>query len=287
MIRQCVRILPTLLVVGMLITSCNHKNNSSDNITFDSIKVNKTVYLLGDTALPSCNIDINYTYPIAKDSTLQDSIDYYLILNCFGSDYIKKGGINLSAAELVDKYVQNYTHIYIKDVQPLYVEEIKEHPEDKPESFGWFSYFKEIKSDVAYQNAHLLVYRCYINEFTGGAHGVYFTNFFNIDLNTNRRLLLSDIFTGDYQEAVSNLIWEALMKKENVKSRDALEDMGYGALGPIMPIDNFYLSPQGITFYYNIYDIAPFAMGPTEVMVPYSQLKPWLSTIKVIEQLAK
>ena len=86
---------------------------------------------------------------------------------------------------------------------------------------------------------------------------------------------------------MSNLIGEALTKKENVKSRDALEDMGYGSLGPIMPIDNFYLSSEGITFYYNIYDIAPFAMGPTEVMVPYSQLKPWLSTLKVIEQLAK
>ncbi len=288
MIKQYVKFLPLLLTVGVLLLSCNNKmNRGSDKITFDSIRVNKTVYLLGDTALPSCNVSINYTYPVFKDSTLCDSLNFYLAQACFGSDIAEKVFVNVSSPDLVHQYVRNYTERYIREVQPLYVEEIKEHPQDKPQSFGWFSYYDEVVGSVQFCNSDLLVYKCYINEFTGGAHGVYFTTFLNYDFKLNRILHLNDIFTGDYQEPVSNMLWETLMKRENVKSREELEDKGYGSLGAIEPIENFYISPQGITFYYNIYDIAPFSMGATEVTLSFAQLKPWLGHIKAIEKLAK
>jgi hypothetical protein len=40
--------------------------------------------------------------------------------------------------------------------------------------------------------------------------------------------------------------------------------------------DNFYISEKGIGFFYNEYDIAPYVMGPTEVLVPYEAIKPYI-----------
>ena len=72
---------------------------------------------------------------------------------------------------------------------------------------------------------------------------------------------LGDLFEGDYKEALTDLLWKQLMADNNVSTRQELEDMGYATTGDLEPIENFYLDPTGITFYYNVYEIAPLRMG--------------------------
>ena len=110
-------------------------------------------------------------------------------------------------------------------------------------------------------------------------------NFLNIDLALKRPLYLDDIFVGDYNESLTNMIWSQLMTKHKVKTREALEDLGYGSTGEIAPTENFYLDNKGITFYYNVYDITPYAMGPLSVTLPYDMIDHWLNTIPVIQAL--
>ena len=52
--------------------------------------------------------------------------------------------------------------------------------------------------------------------------------------------------------------------------------MGYGTTGDIAPIGNFYLTPGGITFHYNIYEIAPYVIGPIEVTVGFDKMEAML-----------
>ena len=40
----------------------------------------------------------------------------------------------------------------------------------------------------------------------------------------------------------------------------------------IFPAENFILGDETITFVYNPYEIAPYALGSTELTLPYSQL---------------
>ena len=53
--------------------------------------------------------------------------------------------------------------------------------------------------------------------------------------------------------------------------------MGYTSTGDLEPTENFYLSEKGITFYYNIYEIAPYVMGPVEITLPYEIMSHLLS----------
>ena len=39
---------------------------------------------------------------------------------------------------------------------------------------------------------------------------------------------------------------------------------------------NYGFKKEGIVFYYNNYEIAPYAAGPTEVLIPYNELKDWV-----------
>ena len=123
----------------------------------------------------------------------------------------------------------------------------------------------------------ILTYRIDYNEYTGGAHGIYMSTFLNLDLKTLSPIRLDDLFEGDYKETLTDLLWKQLMADNNVGTRQALEDMGYATTGNLEPIENFYLAPTGITFYYNVYEIAPYVMGTTQITLSYEDIAPLMN----------
>ena len=98
-----------------------------------------------------------------------------------------------------------------------------------------------------------------------------------MDLTLMRPLRLDDIFVGDYKDALTDLIWNQLMADNKVTTHEALEDMGYASTGDIAPTENFYLSKEGITFYYNVYEIAPYVMGATKITLSYEDIAPLMN----------
>ena len=88
---------------------------------------------------------------------------------------------------------------------------------------------------------------------------------------------LDDLFAGDYKEQLTDLLWNQLMADNKVATRQELEDMGYVTTGDLTPTENFYLGKDGITFYYNVYDIAPYVMGPVKITLPYEMMQHLLS----------
>ena len=281
--KQSISILTLIVSISCFLFSCGHKKGvQMGNLQFDSLQVNETAHLFGDTSKPACNIIINFTYPIlSSDELLKDTLNHYFITACFGEKYN-----NLTPREAVKQYTAKYIKDYKSDVEPYYLQEEKDI-KDGGDICNWCSYYKSIESNVQFYDKGLLVYRTHYDEYTGGAHGMYMTTFLNIDLALMRPLTLDDIFVGDYKEEVTTLIWAELMAKHRVKTHEALEDMGYGSIGEIAPTSNFYLNNKGITFYYNVYDITPYAMGPVSVTLSYDSIDHWLNSNPIIEELKK
>jgi hypothetical protein len=48
--------------------------------------------------------------------------------------------------------------------------------------------------------------------------------------------------------------------------------------------DNFAIVEEGITFFYNSYEIAPYAMGATELILRYDELKGIMPKNGVLEK---
>ena len=84
---------------------------------------------------------------------------------------------------------------------------------------------------------------------------------------------------GRYQMYAKEITLEGagILYERYLALKQELEDMGYVTTGDLTPTENFYLSKDGITFYYNVYDIAPYVMGPVKITLPYEMMQHLLS----------
>ena len=271
--KQTVSLLVLLLAASGFFFSCgNTVNKNAYALEFDSIQVNETVHLFGDTAKPACNLILNFAYASqSSDVRLKDSLNAFFLSACFGDKYMA-----MTPEEAVKKYTEKYVGDYRNDLEPMYKKD-EEDKQDEQSIGAWYSYYKGIESHVQLCNTLVLTYRIDYNEYTGGAHGIYMSTFLNLDLRTLAPIRLDDLFAGDYKEQLTDLLWNQLMADNKVATRQELEDMGYVTTGDLTPTENFYLSKDGITFYYNVYDIAPYVMGPVKITLPYEMMQHLLS----------
>lgn len=270
--KQSVSLLVILLAASGFFFSCgNILNKNVGDLKFDSLQVNETAHLFGDTAKPACNLVINFAYAAsAADPALKDTLNSFFLSACFGAEYM-----TMAPEEAVKTYTENYVSYYRTDLEPMFQ---KDEQENNGEAVGgWYSYYQRIESHVELCIPVLLTYRIDYNEYTGGAHGIYTSTFLNLDLRTYTPIRLEELFKEESEEELSKLLWTQLMKDNKVSTREELEEMGYGATGDLAPTDNFYLTSTGITFHYNVYDIAPFSMGATEISLPYDAMATLMS----------
>ena len=241
--KQYVSLLAIILATSGFLFSCGDKmNKNTGALEFDSIQVNETAHLFGDTAKPACNLTINFAYPVkSTDNKLKDSLNSYFIAACFGEGYIGE-----KPAQVVKEYTEHYVKEYRTDLEPMYAEDEK-NKESEGSIGAWYSYYKGIESHVQLYYKNLLVYRINYNEYTGGAHGIYMTTFLNMDLINLRPLKLDDIFTGDYKEALTDLLWNQLMADKKVTTHEAI------AKGHTLSNPEFTFSDDGQTVSYRQY----------------------------------
>lgn len=275
--KQTVSLFALLLAASGLFFSCgNIMNKNAGALEFDSIQVNETTHLFGDTAKPACNLVVNLAYAIqSSDQKLKDSLNTYFLSAGLGEKYM-----NMTPEEAVRKYAAKYAEDYRKDLEPMYSKD-EQDKENAADIGAWYSYYKGLSSRVQLYSGQLLVYRIDYNEYTGGAHGIYTSTFLNLDLRTLAPIQLDDLFVSDYKEPLTDLLWNQLMADNRVATRQELEDMGYAATGDLTPTENFYLGREGITFYYNVYDIAPYVMGPIEITLPYDAIRHLLLNLEL------
>ena len=115
---------------------------------------------------------------------------------------------------------------------------------------------------------------CYVitrASYTGGAHGIYGTECYNYSLAGGYEITTADLFTETQLERLNRLIREDIYEQYGVRSDEELETKGFFP-EYIGVTENFLVTPEGITFYYNPYDIGCYALGSVEVSVSREQL---------------
>lgn len=255
-----------LTMVITLLTACRSGGEGVEKPEFDRVVVNTTEHLFGDSAKPACHISINMAYvKLASTDEMVDSLNTFILRNVLGFKYR-----HMQPEEAAKIYAESYVEDYRKDLEPTYAIDEKN---SEAEVEAWYSYYRNVEGNVERYKKNILTYRAYYDEYTGGLHGIYMTHYINIDLRTLSLLTLDDIFAGDYSETLTDLLWEQLMKDNHVTTHKELEEMGYATGSALAPTQNFYLDREGITFYYNVYDIAPYIVGPVTICLPWETIK--------------
>jgi hypothetical protein len=107
-------------------------------------------------------------------------------------------------------------------------------------------------------------------EYTGGAHGLTTRSSDNWNLQKSRRMELKDLFivSMDTRGYVISKIESQI--EEQIAAGDDLYFENYPQLvRENFKPNNFYLSEEGAVFYFQQYDIAPYAAGIRTFLIPY------------------
>ena len=116
-------------------------------------------------------------------------------------------------------------------------------------------------------------------------HTAHASLFLNFDLLTGKKIHLKDLFKEGYEQELTRLLLAELEKQNKVTTESELEDIGYFITEPLSPTENFYLNEDGLSFFYNVYEIAPYVMGTTEIKVPFSAIESLLKEGNPAEEL--
>lgn len=270
-----------VLLAGITMFSCGGKKQDKVNeLSIDSVVVKESSHIFNDSSKPKCELEIHFTYiKDAQSKTIKDSINNTLTNFCFGKEYIGQ-----EAKAVIAAYKDSYIKRYKKDVEDFYAEDVKKNT-DSDFTGEWYNYSKSIKSNILFNESILLTYQIDTYEYTGGAHGMYTSNFINFDLKTGKRLTLADLFKTDYKKELTRILIAQLLKNNKVVTESELEDLGYFITEPLTPTENFYISKEGLNFFYNVYEIAPYAMGTTIIKLPFSAIEPLMKEDNAINEL--
>jgi hypothetical protein len=110
-------------------------------------------------------------------------------------------------------------------------------------------------------------------EYYGGAHPTTFTTIANFDSKTGAEINLSDIFKEGYEEILYTKLIDKLLEDNDASTIEELCQKGYTLDIDFFITNNFILGQDSITFLYNRYEIAPYAMGDILISLDYKTLK--------------
>lgn len=158
----------------------------------------------------------------------------------------------------------------LDELASLFIENYEKFKLEFPESqTGW--YVRQ-KVSLSYKGKTFVSIQFDTEAYTGGAHPITERSFLNVDKEGNV-LDRYDHFVIS-ESKLKDLAEDLFRKKQNIKPSEKLSDAGF-----IFKNDQFSLpksmgfTKAGMVLYYNSYEVADYASGAIEIMIPFNQLK--------------
>lgn len=234
---------------------------SNNSISLDSYFLSRKKKIKTTDAtvekLPSAKVEITLLYPAKRmNKVLQDTLDHIISRFMYNrSEKIK------SPELLMENIIFDFFESYGEATDGI----------EGINHFASFNWEKSLQMGVKYNEQNILSLSFEKYGYTGGAHGILIQKFVVLDMISNKHLTLVDIFNEGYQTSVEALLDKKLRKQNGILDSESLRDAGF-LVDKVEISDNFYINNDGIGFYYNVYRIAPYAAGPTELFIPFYEL---------------
>ena len=247
--------------ICMLLTLTSCHGVDEDNVEFETIKADKTVVLSNEENSPTCMVHLSIEEATEANGHRGELINATVMKRLLDRD---ESSMKLA----VEAFAEDYTRSYKESMLPLYNEDRADTTKR-----AWYQYHYIIETSTHKGSKGTMVYLATIDYYEGGAHGINQQITMNFETKTGRQLTLADIFAPGYEQPLKNVLLKALKTKTGCKTLKALHDKGYLFSMDMVPSENFILGEETITFIYNPYEIAPYAMGSTELIIPFSDVE--------------
>ncbi|HEX8562324.1 MAG TPA: DUF3298 domain-containing protein [Flavobacterium sp.] len=240
--------LPAILLLLLLLAGCNKE------LVFETRSYLKKTTIPCPEQCPQIKVDV----PVATEGAAADSINAKIFSTVAG---ILNFGEKPSAAKTYDELLRSFIAAYEK-MQ-------REAPD---ELIGWEG---DIEGRILYQSDAVLNIEIKHYTFTGGAHGYSGLRSLLFDPETGKSIPVSALFND---VAGFTRFAERQFREEN----KIPEGVPINSAGLMFEKEKFHL-PQniffthdGILLYYNAYEIASFAEGAKELLLPYEKVDKYL-----------
>ena len=124
----------------------------------------------------------------------------------------------------------------------------------------------EINSDIIYQDSSFISIATTIFTYTGGAHPNTNQVYRSFNLKNGKPILLEDMLTKGYEDELNESAEIEFRMLKEIPPNISLEERGYVfEEGRFRLNNNFAIINKSLLFYFNAYEIASYAEGPTEI----------------------
>ncbi|MEL6863129.1 MAG: DUF3298 domain-containing protein [Bacteroidota bacterium] len=253
------RYLFAVLAISTIFFACN-QDGRPDQLPYrkkaqkvDSLRLDSLTYVRASGPCEPACAKVNFAYfkasggaPGISDS-INNHMDRLLVdLLRFGSDTIRPS---------------------LEEATQTFFDDFNKEQEEVGRDIGWET---ELNSSIKFQNEKLLVLELVNYNYLGGVHPNTQTQLLNFDLQNAKLLGLSDL--TERPEDLLPIV-EAYFRKEARAKAGAdidIEDVIFKERLTLP--QNVGIQKEGLYFFYNPYEVAAYAFGPTDFVIPYSEL---------------
>ena len=234
---------------------------------WDSIHI-KTTYYDQQAARSgsSVNVDILYRYP-TNDTALLKTINKAF----FGDAYA-----TMSPKAALEQYLREVRSEYLFGADSLgfSAEELADMKSEL-----------NLSNSITYHDDHIITLQKKLYTYSAGAahgHGLHGVGNYTIDRKSKDVISEGDLFIDGYEAELNKVLQRALLKSLGRKNAQEVEKEDGFSITDLSGNDNFRLDAKGMTYTYNPYEIAPYAMGVIEFFVPYEEVRHLLRPQSII-----
>ena len=239
----------------MILTAAAAGTSCSNEFKCEKVEISEQIALT-DGRTDSLDFNVSAEFPAAglKTEAIMN-ISAALTEALFGEEYM---AMNPEAA--AEAYKSDMEAEYKATNLPM-----TEIEELASSSMSWAEY---IEGGFTYVGPDKVSYLAKRYSYSGGAHGMTSETAYNFDRKTGKSILEEGFFKDGYVEKLTRLLTAHLPE-----SLVSPADTAMLFLKEIEPNGNFSISPDGVTYIYNQYEIAPYSMGIIRVSIPWEELE--------------
>lgn len=194
--------------------------------------------------------------------------------------------------QMVLTYAAEYPHLMLGQFPAMEIQ-LNQHYEEKVDSFEQYCSEEMLLAAIEYQEASIesgflsypfeamltnevtynqnCAFSLYFDqyEFYGGAHGSTVRSSESWDMDSGRMLTLGDFFpcsANALQEVLNSVYAQIEMQRAN--GEDIYFSNYKEMTARFFNEESFYLTEKGIVLYYQQYEVAPYAAGIVEFLLP-------------------
>ncbi len=214
-------------------------------------------------------------YPVmaANDGEVEQKINYdieKILQDTYSPDTVRYKNADTMMASFINRYTD-----LVKEMSGKY-------PDYHPRFDDMYI------TSILHNRNNLLVTEDFSFTYEGGAHPLTTIYYDNYDLQTGDKLRLDDLFKTGYRKEFNKIGEKQVRKYLNIGPDVNLEEAGlFIKSGEFNVNSNFEINKAGITFLFNQYEIAPYALGQIKISIPFNQIKEYIKDGSLLSELLK